>query len=147
MSLSSPLAVKQTVPTKYCPSCDKYTRWGWLYCENEHRDHYTYMGEGKYRFDASMIENYCGGACDIIFPDDDGVSCCFPTMIHHDLWVLLVKAMEKEAEGGVLTVANWAPTFPRRTAELVEVIRKAAAAALADKLPVVLVGIVSAYLV
>ena len=113
-------------------------------CKHDHHFHYTYIHGGRYRFDTSPDPHRCMCGWGL-FPDDDGVRCCSASTLHEDLWRRLINAMEKEAKDGILVVANWAPTFPRRTAELVERSRGVAAAALADKLPAVLIGIVSAY--
>jgi len=103
------------------------------------------LNNWRYRFDTSGDPDSCVGGCNSVFPDDDGVRCCGPTQIHHNLWVLLVEAMEKEANAGALNTAMWAPTFPRRTIELVLMCRERAAAALESVLPVVLVDVVCDY--
>jgi len=150
---------------RYCPSCavarasndarvgDAYTCWEPMgfgpsegarftgRCEHDDQDHSTYLYKGKYVFD--WVNNRC--CCAIVCPDDNGVRCCSATGAGHDLWGLLVAAMEKEADDGVLEVMNWLFTFPRRTIELVRRSRRMAAEALADELPVVLVGIVCDY--
>jgi len=131
--------------TRYCPSCDLYTEWRGRVCEHDNQDHYAYMDRGRYCFDTLTIDHDCGGACDTVFPSDVGVTCCSITTTHHDLWVLLVRAMEREAEEGVFTVETWAPNFPIRAFRLVAMSKERAATALAAKLPPVLVGVVLAY--
>jgi hypothetical protein len=60
-----------------------------------------------------------------------------------------MSALEREARQellGTFNPAMWAPTFPERTAELVERYRAIVAVALADYLPPVLANMVAAYL-
>jgi hypothetical protein len=54
--------------------------------------------------------------------------------------------MEQEFVMGVFVPALWAPTFPRRTARLAEKYRGIVAAALSDRLPLVLADVAAAYL-
>jgi hypothetical protein len=148
--------------TRYCPSCagiheNAYTTWEkteslgceYEYCEHDDRTtnkHYTFIIDGEYWFDIVEVGDFCGTGCDAVRLFDDGVECCRPVLVHADLWELMIDAIGKEATAGTFDPAMWKANLPRRTFELVEVIKKAAAAALADKLPPVLVGIVSAYL-
>jgi hypothetical protein len=60
---------------------------------------------------------------------------------------LFLKAMEKETEDGIFDPAMWAGTFPKKTAEMLELRRAMLATALADKLPPVLIGVVVPYIV
>lgn len=120
---------------------DPYAKHGYVNSE-----HGAYIKNGAYRI-------ICGGANgeeEINRGDANGeltITCWGEGCPCAGLFASLVKAMEREAADGVLDPDMWALTFPRRTGELVEEIRKKVAAALADKLPVVLVGIVSACLV
>lgn len=144
---------------RYCPSCDlaglsPYTEWkpcklvfGMLMCvggNGTNDTHATHIYSGRYAFYTYKSHTIHQEAA---WPDDDGVNHSSFISQHHDMRDLLIGAMEREAAAGTFEVANWALTFPKRTRELVELRKKAAAAALADKLPVVLVEIVSAYLV
>jgi hypothetical protein len=150
---------------RYCPSCDKaglaYTMWKGAdsevndndYCEYDspiHNEHYTYMLNGRYLLDVTGLGARCLRGCSYVVPFDDGVRCCQIIPAHTDLWRLLVDAMEKEAKQGspvAFDPETWKMNFPRRTAELVVMFMEKAAAALADKLPAVLVGIISEYFI
>jgi len=105
-------------------------------CFNDHfEEHPVFIGCGAYKFQMLSCRNV---AC----VNDDGIVCACGRSHHADLFPLLVSAMEREVRVGIFEVADWAPTFPRRTAELVAMRRERVAAALAGELPVVLIGVV-----
>jgi hypothetical protein len=59
---------------------------------------------------------------------------------------LLLCAVERETNGGIFEVDNWALTFPKKTKRMVAICREVAQAALVDQLPLVLAKIVVGYL-
>jgi hypothetical protein len=147
--------------TRYCPSCDLaglipytvFTNPGSAieFCERDinplqkNNSHRTFVAHGAYAFSPIPFDKLCKTGCCEKYPNDDGVECCSPSLEHVDLWELLVGAIEKEAAAGIFDPDMWAPTFPRRAAELVKKSREVAVAALVDKLPAVLVGVVVSY--
>jgi len=157
---------------RYCPSCavshvgddarvGDYTKWRsadtisetwpgvYEYCEYDdrsHNAHCAFIVDGEYWFDIFELGDVCWNGCEAAQPYDDGVSCCYQLSVHLDLWQLMVDAMEREANAGVLDVEKWSANFPKRVAVLVAMSKERAAAALADKLPAVLSGTVLAYL-
>jgi hypothetical protein len=149
--------------TRYCPSCDAvggnlYTIWtGEGYddfgpcsnCENDLYDeedsaeyeHGTYMTKGAYRIVCNINHKINRGDANgelTITCGGEGCQC-------QNLFELLVDAVEFEVIVGKFDPAKWAPTFPKRVGELVAIYRGKAAAALADKLPAVLVEIIGEY--
>jgi hypothetical protein len=121
---------------------------GYEQCENDqysedgimHSEHNTYMRDKSYKI-------ACPGSAVINSTNSSGefaIYCKTNSCPCVSLITLLTQAMEQEA-GQLFDPAMWAPTFPRRVAEHVERYRRAAAAALADELPPVLIGIVVYY--
>jgi hypothetical protein len=101
--------------------------------------HYVFHKNGAYRIICDG-ENYAKHNGELaIRCKIDGCGC-------RTLFALMVGALEREAVEGTLDPEEWAGTFRRRTGELVAMSKERAAAALADDLPPVLSGIVSAYL-
>ena len=142
--------------TRYCPSCELggrpcYTTWkdygkGVYMCEHSHfEDHYTYFA-GGYAFFLSDEPDFCGRSCGTARAKDSGVHCCSLIRSHRTLWGLLLHGMRREVNKGIFLSDMWDSTFPKRVSEIVERHHAAATAALANKLPAVLVRVVYEHL-
>jgi len=106
-------------------------------CETYDIIHHTFIVAGAYKF-----RNLVPSDRSFHHVGDDAACCPH----HAHLWKLLVATMEASAAAGTFDPAMWAPTFPKRTVELVERSRAIVAAALDDKLPVVLIGVIGGFL-
>jgi hypothetical protein len=116
-------------------------------CEEEDRTHRVDMQRHKYEYVLCSTRMAGTGAHSerrAVFTDDGIIwnNATFQDV----MFETTIKAMEAEAAAGKFVPSMWAPSFPRRTAELVERYRATIAAALADELPAVLIGIVMFYL-
>lgn len=140
------------VTQQYCPSCQCRTMWityegGYGFCEEADRTHRVDIQQHKYEYVLCAVRT-AGTATDserrAVFTDD-GIIWNNATF-QDAMFETTIKAMEAEAAAGIFVPRVWAPSFPRRTAELVERYRTAIAAALADDLPAVLIGVVVVYL-
>jgi len=159
--MEEPYDMYHSKTVRYCPSCDVARRGSYTsfisnpgltieFCEHDNLErgngHRTCVIGGIYAFDLSSCDDFCGNACLVSRPGDDGVACCEIIPVHSALWGYLIRAMEKEANAGVFDHSVWAPTFPRRAAELVEARKGVVTAALANELPAALIGVVCGYL-
>lgn len=154
---------------RYCASCDlagltPYTRWmggqyvdgGWYeQCEND-----TYSGDPHADI-AGIIDNHhvfhengayrivCSGNLSVVnCSNDEGeltLVCRTDYCLCDTLFALMAGALEREAAEGTLDPEEWFKTFSRRTGELVAMSREKAAVAMIDKLPTVLIGVVTEY--
>jgi hypothetical protein len=142
---------------RYCPCCKKkglnaYTKWNLrspgstvMVCETSHQPwHHTYIHNGVYRFsnDHGLVD---GCTCLGSSVDDNGAWCgCGESPRYKLQYAFLKSALYADVESGI-NFEMWALTFPRRVAEVMERYKAVAAAALADKLPTVLIEIIGSY--
>lgn len=150
--------------TLYCPCCEKwglygYTKWhavepldpskaSEMNCQYKNMTwHYTYILDGAYGFrNAYATLARTGCRCEHSAVGDDGAWCqCGVSQRYRAQYILLKNAFYTEVKKGA-DPERWAPTFPRRVGEVMEKHKEEAAAALADKLPAVLIGVVMAYM-
>lgn len=145
---------------RFCPFCavghnytgdSPYTMWttymsGQGMCENDTGSwHKANMFWGKYGYDIGLM--MAGGVPAIkraVFTDDGIV--CDGVKYYPKMFEATVSAMEAEAAAGIFEACLWKDTFPRRTAELLERMRRAVASAVGESLPPPLVGIIADYL-